>query len=214
MAKKTDGAAAPTLREIADDIRVWSDTLDSLDEGADEQQKAEVMSRLAASITAGRDKAESFGRFVKWLPDEAGRLKAEAERIRIKAKILEAIEQRLREYALNAMKDADTAMIEGHTFKLRSQGTGGKVIIDDEAAIPSKYKRLVVWVNAAIFEQVTRIVLAAEGLTEERFADSIMSSFELKQADIQKSAIEAAVKAGAEVPGADLDLSAKCLVIR
>lgn len=200
-----------TLATVAGDLRMWADTLEGLD-GEDEATRETAMVEAAKSALQGKDKAERFGQFLLWIKDEIPRLRAEAERVRLKATALQNAQERIREYAVRSMRENDLKRIEGHSLALTRKGTGGKVVIEDEAAVPSRYKRLVLWCNAEKFEMLVQHFLAELGV--DSIIDTPMAAFECKAVETQKSAVEAAIKSGAEVPGADFDPSAECLTVR
>lgn len=216
MASKPKAApeqGAVTLRQVADDVRTWADTIEGLDEGPEKDQ-ALVEAGRAALI--GKDKTESVCFFLRRLEAEQEFLKSEATRITARAAVLANVEKRLRDTIKTAMNEASIPKLEGHSFTVRVQPAGkATVVIENEAIIPGRFKVITVKMAAPDWEWLVETAfpsLAADA-SPDALAAALLPIVKSSSVELSKTAIHAAITGGEDVPGADLDMSRTTLVI-
>ena len=131
---------AVTLRSVADDIRTWTDTLEGLDEGSLEREQA--MLAMAESIRKGADKVDSFAAFLRRLRAEAEYLGSEIDRLNARVHRIEELEERLRNYAISALRSANLRKIQGNNSTLSLRKNPDKVVIGCYWEVPSEFKTI------------------------------------------------------------------------
>lgn len=187
---------ALTLRAVAEGVRAWADTLESMEDG--DPQREQAMADMAASLTTGEDKVERFGWFLRRCKAEAEMLRAEAERCADKARRVEALEKDLKEYALDVLAENELPRIEGRTLHLRAQRSPNVVLIHDEAKVPSAYKTLTITVPAVDWEE------HLEYLAEQQSRElALLKSVIRVKSYVALPALKEALEQG-PVPGAEL----------
>ncbi len=150
-----------TLRQVADDIRAWADTIAGLEEGTAEY--AAALQEQAQSITAGAEKVDRFAAFVRRAKAEVEYLKAEGARITKRRQSIEALIESLRTYAHGVLVANALEKVTG------SAGTYIKVKplpdlakITNQELIPAAYQVVVPATTMVDTEAVKKAVLAGE----------------------------------------------------
>lgn len=208
-----------TLRDVADELRAWADTIDGMEEDAPEREQAIAIQ--ARAITQSRDKVEGFARFLLRLEAESEFAKSESTRLAARVKRIDALREKLREYAVDALRGAELRRIDGHTLALSLRKGPETALITDEASVPSRYKTLVITVPAVEWEQhlvvyqtLARHYNEMTGMKEYGDVPAITRAASSTEIKIDKRKLLADLKTGEEIVGADLAFGRESLVIR
>lgn len=213
MAKKktdTELAAPLTLRDVADDFRSWSDTIEGIE---DPLEREKAIQAFTVSMIAGREKVDRFAGLLRRFEAEAGFQRAEAKLHQRRAEILDNAVERMKDYARAAILDAGGAPVEGSLAKLQVIPSPAKVIIFDESKVPSEFKTMTITVSAENWESFLESASVAFG--DVMNPDGVVAVIGITKADvsISKTAVKKAIDAGREVPGADVDMSGNYLKV-
>ena len=164
------------------------------------EQEEEIQAALSEMLQYAVEKRESFGLFLMFLQRQVELARQEITRLRGRIERMENLDQRLRKYGVNAIRSLGTdhkgkfRKLVGHTITLFVRALPASVLITDEQAVPSEFKRLTIQLPATLYE---RLATVAPVLVEQRIVD----------VHIDKELIRRAIEQGREVPGADLRLS-------
>ncbi len=123
-----------TLYDISDEIN----RLMEIDEPDAEQE-----AMLAYFSGQLERKAEGIGNAIAYLNDMAESAKKRAEQFSQLAKARQNKADRMKEYLKSAMDISGISNIKTASFQFTLSATAGSVSIDDEAAIPARFKEIV-----------------------------------------------------------------------
>ncbi len=152
-------STALTLYEIEDRLAAL---LDSAELVPDEQD-AEFEMELAEQFRLAADKRESCGRFLKVCEAQVNACNAEIERLKDRRDRIEGAVERMRQIIARVIEKQGTdergvyRRLEGHTFTFSLRRTPASVVIEDEAEVPARFKR----VNVVIDKRAVRTALDA-----------------------------------------------------
>ncbi len=177
--------------------------LETEEGGVPEEMREEFALALAGANEVAIDKRDGCIRFVRHVESQIDFAKAEKARINDWQKSLEGGLERFRAYLANVVsihgkQPKGVAKLAGRTGMLTLRKTPDTAQIVDEAAIPVKYKTVTVTMSA---EQWARIASLAPW--------DVQSSV-----SIVKKPILDALKAGEDVPGAELVFGHDTLVVK
>jgi len=190
-----------TFAQIADDLSAYEETLAMIEaESPSEEITAEDLARQSAEVQMSLNrigaelmtKTDSIAGVLRRLESETAFLKAEQDRIYQRRKAYERTQEWLERYVVSVMRERGLKSLKtaSNTLSLRSSDA---VVFTDEAAVPMKYKRATVVLPERLWN-VAKQVLSDEEMQAVRH-----------EVECQRAPIKKAIKAGAEVPGADLE---------
>jgi hypothetical protein len=194
---------AVTLYSLEHDLVAYLDTEDAVP--AEQQQEFSVA--LQEQLKAAVDKREAVAHVrahllaqEQFAKDEAKRLKERADRF---AAAVDRLDKYIESTILSLPRDhkSKPAKLEGRTVTLQLRACPESVLITDEFAIPSTYKRVSLTMPAPIWEAIVRAALksAPDGITEALEKHVVRGDLV-----VDKVALKRDLKAGVEVYGADL----------
>ena len=173
--------------------------MDQEEEVVSPEEEAEIQARLSEQLQYTIDKRESFGKFLLWLDQQQENSKHEIERLRKRAQRMHNLSERLRRYAVVAIRalgpdqKGDFRKLAGRTVMLFLRALPVSVEIRDASQVPHEFKRVTVQLPAERWVQLV--------------ADNpVLAGTEVKAVDISKEEVRRALQSGREVPGADLRL--------
>jgi hypothetical protein len=190
---------ALTLYTIEDQLTALVDTLEIVPVN----QEEELVARIGEALLHAIDKRDSMGRFLAHVDAQIGFADAEIKRLQDRKQTFTRLLDRTEGYMVRVIQSLgqDTKgkwqKLEGRTvtFSLRKQPPS--VAIDNEADVPSAYRKATIKIAAPLWEELldsAGIDLAGRVLDTAKRAD-----------DVSKSAIKEAIETGTEVPGAHLE---------
>jgi hypothetical protein len=190
--------AALTLYAIEDQLAALVETLDLVP--ADRED--ELVARIGDALLYAVDKRDSMGRFLAHVDSQIGFADAEIQRLQERKQTFTRILERTEAYIVRILQSLGQdakgkwQKLEGRTvtFSLRKQPPS--VAIDNEADVPSAYRKATIRVAVPLWEELLDSVdadLAGRVLNMARRSD-----------EVSKSAIKESIEGGAEVPGAHL----------
>lgn len=194
-----------TLYEIEDELMAWANTLELADT---DEQRDEIQQRVGTYLQAATEKRDRFAQFLAHLEQQEELAKLEEERLANRRRAIVRMREQLEAYAISVMEAIGVKKLQGNTSTLSLRLRPASVLIQDAAAIPPEYKRISLSVNSEAFA-IFLARLTATSLTE---IDAFGAIFRIEGETISKTDISRDLKAGVEVPGADLALGRNSLV--
>jgi len=201
VAATTEVVKELTLFQIEESIAL-------LAESAEEEGLTPQLERALATYLEGalekRDRVAEFIRYCEWMAEVA---KAEVKRLQARQKHFEATGERVSAMVLRVLDFFGVKKLEGRTHTLSKRKCPPSVRIDDDARVPSEFKRVTVTLRldhwncllAGVSDDVRREIEAAILKRDE--------TIELK-------AVKEALNLEREVPGANLAVNQYTLQVR
>lgn len=186
-----------TLGDILDDLLAWEETMAL---APTDEARAEITSEIATRQANLIAKVDRFAAVMRRLEHEAAWEKAESERHSGRRRRYEAAYQRMEAYAIHHMHEANLRKLEGQGAALKLRPGNGAVVITDEAAVPEEFKTVTVTMPLVQWIEL----MQAAGLNDPlRYAPQSANA----SISIPKDPVKKAIKAGREIPGADISFS-------
>lgn len=203
-------AELPAPMEIAGGLTLFQieESVALLAESAEEEGLTpEIERALAGYLEGALEKRDRVAQFIHYWDGMAELAKAEIKRLQARQRHFEATSERVQTMVLHVLDFLGVKKLEGRTHTLVKRKCPASVKINDEAAIPSEFKRLTVtlpldqWhkLLAAVPEEVRKEVVAAVQKQEE---------------SVNLAAVKEALNLEKQVPGADLLLNQQALQLR
>ena len=126
----------PALYELAAEYRSAADQLANLE--LDEQTIADTLEGLSGDL---EQKCSNVAFVIRNIESLAEQSKQAEQQMAARREAIEKRAKRIREYLLRNMLDCKIPSIESPWFAIAVKNNPGKVVIDDERAIPSEYMR-------------------------------------------------------------------------
>jgi FtsZ-binding cell division protein ZapB len=197
-----------TLYVIADDLSAYFETREMLTAQLAEPQEtpadterlraelAEVDASIEKLCADLATKVDSCAGVLRRMDTEIEELKEEQERIHARRKTYESAKEKLRKYVANVMIEQGLPNLKSvkNTLYLQSHAA---VAVLDAAEVPDAYKSVMVKMSMPVWHDLNAL---AERCGVDPFGEDIRV-----EVTISLSAIKKAIKAGEEVPGADLE---------
>jgi Siphovirus Gp157 len=158
---------------------------------------------LAQALQRAIDKRDRVGQFIRYLEDQAAFAAEEAKRGAERKQMFERGAERLRSYvrwalaSLGQDEQGKWRKLEGRTTTFSLRKLPDSLQVDDEAAIPSEFKTLVITIPAAAWERHLEACGDPAG---------ILAAIIHTEVKLDRHGLLARLKQGAEVPGADIRL--------
>lgn len=181
-----------TLAAILDTLVAYQDTREM---AVTDEDRAEIDSQIARRQQDLIRKVDRYAAVMRRLEVEAGWEKSEAERHGKRRKRYEAAYAFLERYAIEAMQTAGARKLEGQGAALKLRQGPGALVVTSETDIPAEYKAVTVTMPLSLWQ----------AMIEEQRAE-MLDRLTLIKADVtvSKEKAKRAIKAGEEVPGADI----------
>jgi hypothetical protein len=129
-----------TLYEISDHLVALLDTVDLCET---DTQRAECEAEIDRTIEAQLNKVDNVNRFFSYLESQTDLAEREIKRIKARGAVFANLYERLEQYVIRGMQIRNLRKIEGDTSKLTLRTNTPGVEIDDEAAVPAKFKTII-----------------------------------------------------------------------
>lgn len=178
-----------TMAEILEDLIAFEDTLAMAET---EDIASEISMAIAERQQRLIAKVDRFAAVMRRMEHEAAWEKAEAARHTGRMKRYQSAYERMEGYAVATMQNQNVRKLDGQGAALKLRAGTGSVLITDEQAVPSEYKTVTVTMPLDVWNSL----MVASGVTGLVSAKATIS--------VQKEPVKKAIKAGEEVPGADI----------
>lgn len=201
-----------SLYDIEDHLQCLLDSAGMIPEGDDAlfvQEKYAILEEIAEADAAGKHKRDGVAKYIRSLKAAQDAIAQEVNYLLGRKKALENHEARLRDYVIGIVEQYSTIRpgtrerkeLKGNIHSLQLRQNPPSVVIEDEALVPTKFKRITVTMSLEIWQQHIEECL--------RMNSSIMGPFmtdvyRTNTVTISKRDIADAIEAGEEVPGVDV----------
>jgi hypothetical protein len=190
---------ARTLYDLEMHLAALLDTEEAV--SAEMEQQYEI--ELRETLTQVVEKRDRVGQFRLHLVSQIAVAKSERQRLTERQELYERALDRLDGYITRIIETLGTdpkgkrKKLEGRTLTLGLHGCDKSLNVTDEAAIPAKYKRVTVTLPAETWE------LMVDSLDLDVRAQ-VLDAVKSPRAEVDKTRAKADLKAGTEIPGAEL----------
>lgn len=193
-------AAALTLYNLADTLPALLDTLDMVEEGTPERQELET--QIQVYMQALPAKVDDTCRMLAHFEAQQDMAAKEIKRLQERKKAFERAQERLEGYVVRVLEflpppKKGQPKLEGATNTLTLRPSDAVKIID-EPSVPAEFK------TACIELPLTEWAFVIEAL-DETTRSHVLTRLEKQDVKVRASDIKRSLKAGHEVPGADLE---------
>lgn len=192
--------AASTLYDIEEHLDALADSVELVTP----DQEQEFLADFQAALTSAAEKRDRVAHRLARLENQQAFAAAEIKRLQGFKKARESEQTRLEgyvSYCIQALgKDAKDKYrkLEGNTTVMFLRGCAPSVDMKDEAAIPLDYKRAMVHMGAAMWDDILNAL-------DPEFRDVVLAATTNDlSVTVDKVAIKSAIEAGIDVPGAKL----------
>jgi hypothetical protein len=191
--------AGLTLYELEEQLAALVETQAG---GIPPELEQQFLTELEATLKSTADKRDRVGQFLNHLEAQKQFADAEIRRLEERRARLAAALERLEAYVIRViqglgMEKGKYRKLEGNTITLRIQRCPDSVEVADAAAVPLDYQKAEVTLPAALWEPILDQL-------DFDFRVQVNAAIRKIELDVSKTAIKAAIDAGAEVPGARL----------
>jgi hypothetical protein len=158
---------------------------------------------LQATLTATIAKRDRVGQALAFLEEQGQFARCEAARLQQRAQFYERALDKLKGYVVRTIESLGTdakgkrKRLEGKITSLWLHGCDKSVEVTDEAAVPSKYKRLTITLPADTWE------LMCDSLDLD-LRDKVLAEVKSPMLEVSRSMVKVDLKADVAVPGAKL----------
>lgn len=191
-----------TLYSAEENLQAFMETEEG---GVPAELQEEFALALAGATEAALAKRDNCVRFIRHVESQIEFAKAEKARINEWQKSLEGGLDRFREYlahvvAIHGKQPKGAAKLEGRVGTLTLRKKPDTAQVADEAAVPAGFRRVTVMMPADVWEAIAKQMPAVANYPRDE--------------SIDKKSLLAALKAGEEVPGAELLFGEDTLVVK
>jgi hypothetical protein len=196
-------APAPVRTPVLYDLEQHLACLLDTEEMVPTELEEEYSRELQATLTTTIEKRDRVGQFILHLKSQIALAHAEGQRLRERETFFEKVLTRMEGYvtwtidSLGLDAKGKRKKLEGKTVTLFLHGCDKRAEVLDEAAVPTKYKRITVTLPAETWELVCESV---DLDLRQRVLDELKSP----KIEVNLSAVKADLKAEVLVPGAQL----------
>lgn len=212
-----------TLAQIVDDLQTYHETLEMLEASHEKSRLsgtldaeevaifhnsiAECRVKIEAIGAALADKTDAIAAVLRRIDAEQEMVKSEEVRLRGRRKTLEKAGDWLRHYVLTVMDRNEVKQLKTATNTIFTRSTEAVVILD-AAKVPMQWKDVEIKLPKWAWEYMRdQLLLDAHGVPIREVIQGLRPVESIPLTPIKK-----AIKAGEEVPGADLKFNASLVV--
>jgi hypothetical protein len=196
-----------TLYAIEEQLAAMADTAELVPE----DQEQAFLNDFQTALIAAVDKRDRVAQFLAHLEQQAAFAAAEIKRLQERKAFFERALEKMEGYVIHVIEaigpDAKGKYpkLEGHTVTFSIKDCPPSVEIQDEAAVPSDYKAIIITMPALKWEALL------DSLELEQRAN-VLDAVEKPKVTVVKTAIKKAIDGGTQIPGADLIIGKKTLI--
>jgi hypothetical protein len=179
--------------------RRWVDT----EEMAPEELEQDYALELQATLLATVEKRDRVGQFLAHLEAQIAFAHAEVARLKARKEFYERVFARMEGYVMRVIDSlgldakGKRKKLEGNTITLALRGCDMRAEVTDEAAVPTKYKRVTATLPAETWE------LLCDSLDLD-LREQVLGEVKSPKIEVSTSLVKADLKADIAVPGAKL----------
>ncbi len=194
--------AALTLYNLESELTALLDTEDLAES---EEQQLAILREIATVTDAAVAKRDNVIRMFRHLELQQANVDAETKRLTELKAAYARCQERLEGYVMRVMQELvpepkkGARKLEGSIGVLKLAKKAAPLEIEDESKIPVKFKRVKVTVDADVWQ---------------RFAPDPLVQLARADYEVKRNEVKEALKAGAEVPGADLAMESFRLEVK
>lgn len=170
------------------------------------------------SLVKVRTKRDATGFFLRQCDVWSKEAKELSAHYKNRATFYERVKERVETWVETTIRSLDKdkkgkfKVLEGDRFRLMLIPTQDVVLIEDESAIPSEYKRATAKFKSAAF--LERLISCAvndptSGITRQQIADECAITYEVRKDDVKT-----ALQSNIDVPGADMAIDRCRLAVK
>jgi hypothetical protein len=191
--------AARTLYDIEAHLAALVDT----EELVREELEAEYAVELQATLLATAEKRDRVGQFLAHLESQIALAHAEVKRLKEREDFYVAVYARMEGYVMQVIDGlglddkGKRKKLEGNVVTLSLRGCDKRAEVTDEAAVPTKYKRVTITLPAETWE------LVCDSLDLD-LREQVLGEVKSPKIEVSTSLVKADLKADIAVPGAKL----------
>ena len=196
----TAAADQPTAKDVAGGLTLFQieESIALLAEAAEEEGTTPEIEQALATYLQGapekRDRVAEFIQYCEWMAELA---KAEIKRLQARQKHFEATADRVSAMVLRVLDFFGVKKLEGRTHTLSKRKCPPSVRIDDEARVPTEFKRVTVTLR---LDDWNCLLSAADDDVRKGIETAILK----REETLDLKAMKEALNLEREVPGADL----------
>jgi len=191
--------AARSLYDIEAHLAALVDTEDLVPVELEQEYALDLQATLAATV----EKRDRVGQFMAHLEAQIAFAHAEVARLKAREEFYEKVFARMEGYVSRVIESlgldakGKRKKLEGTTITLSLCGCDKRVEVTDEAAVPTRYKRVTVTLPAETWE------LVCDSLDLD-FREQVLAEVKSPKVDVCTSLVKVDLKADIAVPGAKL----------
>jgi hypothetical protein len=191
--------AAQSLYDIEAHLAALVDTEELVPEELEQEYALELQSTLLATV----EKRDRVGQFLAHLEAQIAFAHAEVARLKAREEFYERVFARMESYVARVIESlgldakGKRKKLEGNTITLSLRGCDKRAEVTNEAAVPTKYKRVTVSLPAETWESV------CDSLDLD-LREQLLGEVKSPKIEVSTSLVKADLKADIAVPGAKL----------
>jgi len=203
------GTSSFTLYELEENLRALVNSIDLAEEPVAREL---VLEEIGRALRTTREKRDAVAAFLRHCDVQQQFADAEIERIQKRKAFIAAVQEELEAYLVKVIVQfapldrKGIQRLEGDFSSFRIQKNPDSVSVENANAIPVAFKHVVLTMPAHVWEALLQRV----GVGERKTFEARVEKLEFRP---NKKAIAAELKAGNQIPGADLKFGDWRLVI-
>jgi hypothetical protein len=203
---------APSLFELEQDLQALFDTAELVTQ----EQETEFLADISEALQRSVEKRDRVSQFITHCGHQRDNCDSEIKRLESRKRRFELAEKRMRQYVQTVIESLGTdekgryRKLEGKTATFSLRAKPPSIEITNEESVPDEYKCITVTMSFKMWHSFL------EGCTYEgdAVAKGMQELTDKAHVTVSKSAVRSAIDAGAEVPGADLNIGGHTLQIK
>jgi hypothetical protein len=190
---------ARPLYDLEAHLAALVDTEDLVPEELEQEYALELQATLLATV----EERDRVGQFLAHLESQIAFAHAEVARLKAREAFYERVFRRMEGYVTRVIESlgldpkGKRKQLEGNTITLSLRGCDKRAEVTDEAAVPTKYKRVTVTLPAETWE------LVCDSLDLD-LREQVLGEVKLTKIEVSTSLVKIDLKADIAVPGAKL----------
>lgn len=196
--------AVSNILEISDDLQAWAN---SIEFATTDEELAEIEGCVIDFLAQLGDRVDDFVNALHILQGQAEIGKQAVDRIQARVRVIENAEKRLREFAVKAIEMMGAKKLEGNTSRISLRACPASVAIVNQNAIPAEFVHVDIRCRRDQLDNFVDVLTNGQLSLWHKMVS-------VQSANVDKRAIADAIKAGRDVPGADLAIGKQSLMVK
>ena len=198
-----------TVYDVEDHLLALANTVDLVEES---EARAAILAEIGQQVRLARDKRDRAVAFLRHCAEQQRFADEEVERIESRKRHIARVQGELEAYLVRVVDQFATPdrkgikRLDGNVSSMRIQKNPDSVVIIDPELVPLTYKDVAVTMPAYVWEAMLQCLSKEERAEFERW---------VKRTEFRpdKKGLASELKAGREIPGADLHVGDYRLVV-